>query len=726
MRRWVGLGLGLGLAARLAAAGVCDFVDPFIGTAGGGNVYPGPAAPFGLIHLSPDTGRQPGGFDSNQTRLLGFSLTHLNGIGCAHGEDFRFQPLSAPPRDPPRGPHGLPTWRLDHRREWASPGFYQVDLPGGPKVTLAAARRVALAQVDWPAQGEAVLSFDAASDVNGVRACGLAFDPARRRVSGWVRARGVCGSPATPTFYFAAELDRPFTVGGLRLGNRLVPGRLALDGFDVSGWIRLAGGARSARLRLALSATSVQGAWRNLAAGASGWDPGTLAARTRARWEALLGQVRVRGGHPVQRRLLYTGLYRVFLQPGVVNDADGSYRGFDGRLRRLPPGQEHYADFSLWDSYRVPPLWLAWLAPRQAGQMAASLLRDADQCGGLPLWTYANASVATMLPFPAPAFLASLQAYGVPVDGPKVLRLSRQALTRGRACGADGGWWAGKTWARRGWLAPGDGVAYPLASDLDYATAAGALAALAGRLGRAGDQAYWGRLAGLWRGAIDPVSGLPRGRDAQGAWLGPADRASTADLVEGTAGQYAWNAPQDLNGLIAFTGGPAAAATRLDRLFDAVLGSGDHAQEPFFWAGNEVDLGAPWVWDWLGLPGQARATLARVLDVAWSDQRQGWPGNDDSGTLGAWVACALTGIYPERPGVDGLALHEPFFLSVQVAAKGRPWLSLESRHLPRPWDRPCLDGQALPSAWLDLRTLAPGRPHRLTWDSGAGPLAPPP
>lgn len=727
MKRLAGglLLLGWGLACGAGAAGVCDFVDPFIGTAAGGQMYPGPAAPMGLIHLSPDTGIRPGGYDSDEPQLLGFSLTHLNGIGCAHGEDFRFLPLTAAPAAPPRGPAGLPGWRLDHRRERASPGYYQVDLAPGPQVTLAAGVRAALAQLAWPAGGDAIVHFDAASNANGVLACGLRFDPARRRISGWARSRGVCGSPATVTAYFAAELDQPFSVGGMRLGHRPQPGAQALDGFDVSGWIRLSGGARRAALRLALSYTSVEGAWRNLAAEAPGWDADALAARTRAQWEALLGQVRVQGGHPVQRRLLYTGLYHVFLQPGVFDDADGRYRGFDGQPHRLPAGQHQFADFSLWDTYRIPPLWLAWLAPGQAGQMAASLLRDADQGGALPLWTYADASVDTMVPYPAPAFLAALQAFGAPVDGVKVLRLSKAALQRGHGCGADGGWKAAKAWAQRGWLAPGDGVDGSVAHSLEYAGAAGALQALARRLGRPQDARDWGRLAGLWKGAFDPASGLPRLRDAQGAWLAPADPAGTGGLVEGTAAQYAWSVPQDLGGLIAYGGGPVAARARLGRLFNGILGVGWHDREPFFWAGNEVDLQAPWVWDWLGEPGQARATLRRVLDEAWSDQRNGWPGNDDSGTMGAWVACALTGVYPMRPGVAGLALHQPFFSRVEVGPPGAPWLTLQRQPDPGAWDRPRFDGKALPAAWLDLPPRDDGRVHQLTWVSGQGPLAPP-
>src|ERR1700752_62316 len=35
--------------------GLCDYVDPFIGTGGHGHTFPGATVPFGMVQLSPDT-----------------------------------------------------------------------------------------------------------------------------------------------------------------------------------------------------------------------------------------------------------------------------------------------------------------------------------------------------------------------------------------------------------------------------------------------------------------------------------------------------------------------------------------------------------------------------------------------------------------------------------------------------------------------------------------------
>src|SRR5581483_5558313 len=56
-------------------------VDPFIGTAGGGNTFPGASLPFGMMQWSPDTGADAW-YEYGQKRIYGFSLTHLSGAGC--------------------------------------------------------------------------------------------------------------------------------------------------------------------------------------------------------------------------------------------------------------------------------------------------------------------------------------------------------------------------------------------------------------------------------------------------------------------------------------------------------------------------------------------------------------------------------------------------------------------------------------------------------------------
>lgn len=73
-----------------------DYVNPFVGTDGYGNVYPGAQIPFGGIQISPDTDSRfydaASGYKYNHLTLMGFSLTHLSGTGIPDLGDFLFTP----------------------------------------------------------------------------------------------------------------------------------------------------------------------------------------------------------------------------------------------------------------------------------------------------------------------------------------------------------------------------------------------------------------------------------------------------------------------------------------------------------------------------------------------------------------------------------------------------------------------------------------------------------
>ena len=61
------------------------FVNPFIGSDGPGNTYPGATTPFGMVQLSPDIGiagwDRISGYYYQDSIISGFSHTHLSGTG---------------------------------------------------------------------------------------------------------------------------------------------------------------------------------------------------------------------------------------------------------------------------------------------------------------------------------------------------------------------------------------------------------------------------------------------------------------------------------------------------------------------------------------------------------------------------------------------------------------------------------------------------------------------
>ena len=79
-----------------------QYVNPFVGTDGHGHTYPGAILPFGAVQLSPDT-RLDGwdgcsGYHYSDSRIYGFSHTHLSGTGCSdYGDILVPRSLANPP-----------------------------------------------------------------------------------------------------------------------------------------------------------------------------------------------------------------------------------------------------------------------------------------------------------------------------------------------------------------------------------------------------------------------------------------------------------------------------------------------------------------------------------------------------------------------------------------------------------------------------------------------------
>src|SRR5579872_4816951 len=104
-------------------AGPSQWVNPFVGTAHGGNTFPGALVPWGMVSVSPHNDlKAPSGYIHGNPTIYGFGHVHLSGTGCPDLGSVLIMPTVGDIRIEPE------KIKSDYESEEASPGYYRVNL----------------------------------------------------------------------------------------------------------------------------------------------------------------------------------------------------------------------------------------------------------------------------------------------------------------------------------------------------------------------------------------------------------------------------------------------------------------------------------------------------------------------------------------------------------------------------------------------------------------------
>jgi predicted alpha-1,2-mannosidase len=693
-------------------------VNPFIGTASGGNDFPGADAPFGMVQWSPDTVSRPdgGGYAYGDAAISGFSLTHLSGPGCRAAGDIPVLPTVG-------AVDTSVTDAFSHAGESASAGYYRVALENGVTTELTATTRTGMARFRFPATAQANLILRLAGSQRTDTATSFTV-ASRTEVEGSATSGNFCGAGKSYTVYFDMQFSQPLTASRSSGHAGAGPATAALT-FDATS-------GRPLVAKVGISYVSAANARLNLATENPGWNFAAARARARAAWNAVLDRVAVGGGSAAQQAVFYTALYHSLLDPSVFSDDNGQYTGVDGRVHTVDPGHAaFYTNFSGWDIYRAQAPLEALADPAAASDAAQSMLDDYAQDGMLPKWTEDNDETYTMVGDPADAVLADYYAFGgrdfdtgtaladmvAEATQPGPIRPGLKDLTRLGYLAADGSYGCCNYYE-------------PVSTTLEYDTDDFAISALAGALGQRPVQAAFRLRAQDWRNLLNPASGLDERREADGSWVPGFDPASTLGFVEADSRVYTGMVPFNLAGLITAKGGAARMAAYLNTALGSFTGARGDA-----YLGNEPSLDLPWEYDYAGQPAKTQQTVRQVQEKLWTDTPGGaGDGNDDLGGLSAWYVWSALGAYPMTPGTADLALGSPLFPRAQLtlptgatlailapgAAPGAPYVQSAT------WD-----GRSWDAAYAPPAALARGGTLRFTLGAvpsrwATGPDAAPP
>jgi len=672
-----GIGLTVLLCAPIASAQrPAECVDPFIGTVGGGNTFPGAVRAWGLVSVSPHNAPgSPSGYIRGEKRCTGFGHIHLSGTGCG---DFGSVILSFSRRT---DVFAAPSQSCLLDSEAAHPGFYSAVLSDlGLTYQASVTRRCGISRIITRRPGPLRVYLDAGTSlaITGGGACRVEN---AREARGIDIAGGFCGESNREAIAFVCRFNRRSLRSGTWIGGRASgASSVAAADTELGAWFDFdMGGNDTLLVKVGLSLADHPDT--NLDAEMPGWDFDSVANDASREWNRLLSRISVSGGTREDSVKFYTAFYHALIHPSIVSDVDGDYPGMNG-AGVLHHDYDRYSVFSLWDTYRTLHPFLTLVFPERQSAMIRTMLDMYKESGWLPKWELAGNETHMMVGDGAVCVIADSYVRGirdfnvaVAVDAiRKHTEFPRNDSARAARPGYDEylklGYIPFDQDTTQAWWVWG-----PVSTTLEYCVADFAASQMMRQCGSASFADQLLKRSGFYANVFDAASLFMRPRLRNGNWLTPFDPLATEGsgnwsgsggpgFVEGNAWQYTWFVPHAMAGLISRFGSSSVFAAKLDSCF----------RLNYFTINNEPDMAYPYLFDYVpGAESRTRELVAEICRDRFTTGPGGLPGNDDAGTTSSWYLFSAMGVYPDSPGSLDYQLGWPAFDSVVITLDPAYW-----------------------------------------------------
>ena len=692
------------------------YVDPFIGTGGDGHTFPGPSAPFGKVQPSPDNGESgwnwTSGYHISSESIFGFSNTHLSGTGIPDLMDVTMMPLCLRHKEmegrsleehmrhllivdsgltvpelrelfaekfDKAAFRNLMLSRISHACESAKVGYYSVQLQKhNILVELTASSDVGVHRYTLMNNTECdervvVIDLSTSHFPTGISMSGQIHvaPPGKNNTSEVHGYRFSNGWAMHRKLFYHIEFSEPI-MGHFILNN-------ADEDYDWKGCSR--SGCHIAFLkfdsfdgllaRIALSSVGAENARSTLDKSHAllGFDFDRVKESTESEWRKYLSKVTVHGGTAILKRTFYSALYHAMLAPIVHSDADGSYRGPDGSIRKASK-HLYYSTLSIWDTFRAQFALLTILDREVSHDIAMTMISHAKSFDDrLPVWTLAGLETNTMPGYHAVCFLAESLNKGVisNKDADTILEVAhstaqKQSRINARLQIDDYGY------------VPSDMSEESVSKTLEYAFDDWCIAEIARTAGNIEQESYYRNRSAFYKNIFDPETGFMRPKDSNGNFKPKFDPSYSqhvgGDFTEGTAWQYLWFVPHNIEDLVQLLGGKNKAEDTLDEFFFPSVASeirGNQSSRDItglighYAHGNEPGHHTAYLFNFLGSPHKTQYLTQLILRTKYSDAPDGIVGNDDCGQMSAWFVLSSIGIYPINPPSATYQITTPLF-----------------------------------------------------------------
>ena len=653
-----------------ASTDYTQYVNPFIGTDFTGNTYPGAQAPFGMVQLSPDNGL-PGwdrisGYFYPDSTIAGFSHTHLSGTGAGDLYDISFMPVTLPYKEA-EAPLGIHS-KFSHDDESATAGYYRVLLKDyNIHVELTATERCGIQRYTFPEARAAIflnlkkaMNWDFTNDtqveiVDSVTIQGYRFS------DGWARDQHI---------YFRTRFSKPFTsvqidtTAIIKDGDHIGTATIARFDFDTQKDEQIIAST-------AISGVSTEGAAKNLLAEVPDDNFDKYRNLTRDNWNRQLSKIEIVSNNTDDKVNFYTALYHSMIAPTIYSDVDGTYYGPDKKTHKTD-GWVNYSTFSLWDTFRAAHPLFTYTEPERANDMVKSFIAFYEQNKRLPVWNFYGSETDMMIGYHAVPVIVDAYLKGITdVDPEKALEacIATANIDNYRGIGM---------YKKLGYVPYNIADSYnaenwSLSKTLEYAYDDYCIAKMAEKMGKKeiADEFYKRSLN--YKNLYNPATSFMQPKDDKGNFIKNfSPDEYTPHICESNGWQYFWSVQQDIDGLIALTGGKERFAQKLDSMFTYHPSADDEL--PIFSTGmigqyahgNEPSHHVIYLYNAVEQPWKTQQYAAKVMHELYQNSPAGLCGNEDCGQMSAWYVFSAMGFYPVDPVSGKYEIGTPLFPEMQM------------------------------------------------------------
>lgn len=477
--------------------------------------------------------------------------------------------------------------------------------------------------------------------------------------------------------YFVFKFNSPISLKGtiVSANGKVTNGESLYNGENMMVSLCFEGEQSQIEYRFATSYVSIEQAENNLIREIGEKSFEDVVFEGEKIWNDYLSKIEIETDDEVQKSTFYTCLWRTLLFPHTFHEIDENgekihYSPANGKILKGP----FYTDMGFWDVYRTAMPLMTILHPEMHKEICKGLLNFYKESGWLPRFS-APGPISCMPGTAIDMIFADAVKKGIITDENDIslmlegmLKHANEPCENAKLGGRDG-------------IADYKGLGYvPLEyresvnKTLDYSYGDWCISVIAEHLQKTEIAKEYKNRALNYKNIFDSQTKLMKAKDFSGQTRSDWSQFEWSfDYTEGSAWQNSFAVFHDMAGHAALMGGNDQMIKMIDTLFSlppifevgyrkkeihemTEMASVDFGQCAL---SNQPSFHIPFIYSYMGAPDNTCYQVRRAVRELFEPTENGFPGDEDTGSMAAWYIFASLGFYPVAPGTGEYVLASP-------------------------------------------------------------------